>query len=220
MTEQEMRPQNKPLAAPSSSSIDDMKRQVSHAADTATQQASRAARDASERVSQSAAAAADATSNMADRARGAAGVVADEIRAHPVTSALIGAGVAWWLGGSSIFRRSPDDDHADLAMDDAERWDFDESASPARPRGSGATQRAASGMRRAGSEVRDRSRDLADAAQHRWQRARQRTASELDGWVDDSPLAVGAAMLAIGLTIGLVLLRPRGRRSGEPLLGA
>jgi ElaB/YqjD/DUF883 family membrane-anchored ribosome-binding protein len=50
----------------------------------------------------------ETAAEMAERAQGTAHSVADEARAHPVSAVLLGAGAAWLLSSTSLFRRHPD----------------------------------------------------------------------------------------------------------------
>lgn len=58
------------------------------------------------------------------------------------------------------------------------------------------------GVRRAGAQARESASEITDSVQERWQTMRRRTSSEFEDWMDENPLAVGAAALAVGLAIG------------------
>jgi ElaB/YqjD/DUF883 family membrane-anchored ribosome-binding protein len=64
-------------------------------------------------------------------------------------------------------------------------------------------------VRRAGEQVRETASDLTENVQESWQYARRRTVSEFDEWMDENPLAVGAAALAVGVAIGFSTPRTR-----------
>jgi ElaB/YqjD/DUF883 family membrane-anchored ribosome-binding protein len=234
--------------------------------------------------------------DVAERAQDTAGTVVDEVRAHPVTTALIGAGVVWLLSGTSIFQRRSGQrygargngtpayrstnfqedndmrydarqggwtdvlrDHPvptalaalgigyllmqrdsggrsrepwRAAGDTSRRYRSDAWAedyrgeTQSRPvggmayeAGSGARQsdmgekvsewseQVGDGVRRASATVRESAGELTGNVQERWQTMRRRTSSEFEEWMEDNPLAVGAAALAAGLAIGFTTPR-------------
>jgi ElaB/YqjD/DUF883 family membrane-anchored ribosome-binding protein len=64
-------------------------------------------------------------------------------------------------------------------------------------------------VRHAGERVREGASDLAENVQETWEHARHRTVSEFDEWMEDNPLAVGAAALALGMALGFSAPRTR-----------
>lgn len=65
------------------------------------------------------------------------------------------------------------------------------------------------GVRRASAQARESASEITDTVQERWQTMRRRTSSEFEDWIDENPLAVGAAALAAGLAIGFSTPRTR-----------
>jgi ElaB/YqjD/DUF883 family membrane-anchored ribosome-binding protein len=232
----------------------------------------------------------ETASDAAARAQDAAGIVVEQVRSHPVTAALIGAGIAWALGGTSILarRREPDGDRSygpgtvytggPISYRSAHiqgEHDMGNGQGPggwtdvlrehplptalaaigigylvmqrdgggrvrrhwsdrdmSRRRGAGLwegaragdarqaagemgdkvgewSEQVTDGVRRAGEQARASADDITDTVQRRWQTMRRRTSSEFEDWMDESPLAVGAAALAAGLAIGFSTPRTR-----------
>jgi len=65
------------------------------------------------------------------------------------------------------------------------------------------------GVRRAGAQARESANEITETVQERWQTMRRRTSSEFEDWMDENPLAVGAAALAAGLALGFSTPRTR-----------
>lgn len=267
----------------------------------------------------------DAASDVAERVQDTASMIADEARSHPVTTALIGAGIVWLLSSTSMFqRRSHEQDGLDPyggTQDDMSRraqrvgrsgpgatyangpityrtasfqgdddmangygqggwtdvlrdhpvptalaaigigylvmqrdsggrasghgranrkqslrtrpgtWD-QEYRTRQDTRGYGDAAYAAAsdareavgdlgekvsewggqlsdGVRSAGAQARETASEFSDDVQERWQTVRRRTSSEFEEWMDENPLAVGAAALAAGLALGFSTPRTR-----------
>jgi ElaB/YqjD/DUF883 family membrane-anchored ribosome-binding protein len=267
----------------------------------------------------------DAAADVAERAQDTASMIADEVRSHPVTTALIGAGIVWLLSSTSMFRRrsyeAEGDDPYDWEEDDMSRrarrvggtgpgaadadgpityrtasfqgdddmangygqggwtdvlrdhpvptalaalgigylvmqrdsggrasepgrgnrkqsmrtrpgmWD-EENRARQQTRGYGDAAHAAAsdareavgeigekvsewggqlsdGVRSAGAQARETAGEFTENVQERWQTARRRTSSEFEEWMDENPLAVGAAALAAGLALGFSTPRTR-----------
>jgi len=285
-----------------------------------------------EMVSSAGETARDTAADVAERAQDTASMIADEVRSHPVTTALLGAGIVWLISGTSMFQRRSS--HEEDGYDPYE-WDEDGSersrraARVGRPgpgtvytdgpiqyrtagfqgdrdmasgygqggwtdvlrdhpvptalaaigigylltqrdsggrareqwrsnrdtmrrqgaatwdqasrgreqtRGYGDAAHAAAsdareavgdtvgdigekvgewgdqisdGVRRAGAQARESAGEFTENVQERWQTMRRRTSSEFEDWMDENPLAVGAAALAAGLALGFTTPRTR-----------
>jgi len=234
------------------------------------------------RVKHMVASAGEVAEQVAGHAQDGSRALVHEAREHPVTAALLGAGVAWLVARSPLFtRREPlhpdetwpyDRGLHDRTTDQGERrmgngqttrgWTdiFREHPVPTSlaaaslgyllmQRDGGSNERtrsygprrygiasaqdrgwAASGngegrgmadtARRTAQEAREAAGaygsqametvgDMAEDVQERWDHVRERTVSEFDEWMDENPLAVGAAALAVGLAIGFTSPRTR-----------
>jgi ElaB/YqjD/DUF883 family membrane-anchored ribosome-binding protein len=243
----------------------------------------------------------DTAAHVAERAQDTASRIADEVRSHPVTTALIGAGIVGLVRGTSMFRhRAQGDDfytdgptqyrtasyqgERDMANGygqngwtnvlrehpvpmalaaisigylltqrsgggrarDEWRWNRDATRRAGtwdrqhrmqeQTRGHGDPVYAAAseareavgstaddigekvsewgdqikeGARRVGAQARESAGEFTEGVQERWQTVRRRTSSEFEEWMDENPLAVGAAALAAGIALGFTTPRTR-----------
>lgn len=166
--------------------------------------------------------------------------VMTKIRNNPVPTALIGAGAAWLLMSGDDDQRHRWDTDRDSGSD----WDPEQGQADIGEYAGGATESAKSRARHAGSRVAQAARSgmasaksgasgAAASATHAgrslmsgtqsgargasWQARRTAAATQanLEAAIDDYPLAVGAAVMGLGMAVGMLI--PESRREHEML---
>ncbi len=155
----------------------------------------------------------------------------DVFRAHPLPTAMAAASLGYllmqrdssspsWRNRGQASRPYADDytpryrdggreangmsDTAGRTMDDARR-----AVSDLGERAGEWSEQLGDKARSAGTQARETAHELTDQVQQQWRSVRRRTTSEFDEWMDDNPLAVGAAALAVGLALGFSTPRTR-----------
>jgi hypothetical protein len=153
----------------------------------------------------------------------------DVLRDHPIPATLAAVSIGYLLvnrGGSRPRgysaradrprRLFPHEDRSTMSRFAGEAGGaVRDAAQRARDSAGELAEQAGDSIRRAGEQVRETAGDLTEHVQEGWETVRDRTTSELDRWLDDNPLALGAAALAAGAIIGL--LAPRSEVEDEYL---
>ena len=165
--------------------------------------------------------ASEAAHMVADQTERTASQAARYIREHPVQTMLVAAGVTWWLmrdremrwnHGSSDYPPSEYGNGGDYNSDynstgkiQAMRETVSEYAGQARESARQYADQARESARTAADHVRSAAYTASVKARDGWGHAND----SLDRWVQENPLAVGAAAVAVGVAIGLSVPRTR-----------
>lgn len=167
-----------------------------------------------------------AMQNGRDGASDMAGNLAESVRNNPLPVALIGIGLGWLMmsgnggggnGRRSAYSRQDWDGSTRLNTDGFGRDDGgSEGASSLREKAQEATDRARQGVADAASGVARKSSEMMDRAGEQWQRQSRRVQNGFAELLQDQPLVLIGAGLAVGALLGAGL--PTTRRENE-LLG-
>jgi ElaB/YqjD/DUF883 family membrane-anchored ribosome-binding protein len=165
-----------------------------------------AAREKTREVMRSAA---ETAQVVAETTQESAGWAMSYMRAHPMSAIMLGIGATWLIAR----RRRTTDDYGHYyggSMDtygrryDDEGYEIDESVS-------GGTEangeRVATRVGRVASKATSAVRDVATSTTSQVSRGFHRAESSLGHWVQENPLAVGAAAIALGVAVGLTVRR-------------